>query len=148
MAITFPPCSCRATQQVPERLQSSGVFRIKLDEKYSDYSYRDHTISLIHQGYLRECIVGNLLTYPIDEYPVGNFVTCCNTTSLHTALPWFTQNRGQLSVSVHGLTSENLLDHTARAMWIGRPYPLDFTNTVVNNRHLLALRLLSDDNFN
>ncbi len=37
------------------------------------------------------------------------------------------QNHGNLSVLLHPLTRQELLDHTTRAMWLGKSMPLDIS---------------------
>ena len=132
-AITFTHCSCKTIQQVSEKSNNSGEFSIDkifyLINQYASLA-RDQLRGLVHSRYLPDCIVGSLFDRPMDEYPVGNFVTCCNSTALSRALPYFSQQHGQLSVMIHPLTQENLLDHSERAMWIGQQYPLDFSKTV------------------
>lgn len=38
---------------------------------------------------------------------------------------WFVLNRGPLSVLIHPLTINEVLDHTERAVWMGNPLPLN-----------------------
>lgn len=40
-------------------------------------------------------------------------------------IPWLEQNRQGLSILVHGLTGDDLIDHTRHAMWLGKPAPLN-----------------------
>jgi len=42
-------------------------------------------------------------------------------------VPWIDENREDLSVLVHGLSGDNLADHTEHAYWLGTPRTLDIT---------------------
>lgn len=39
-------------------------------------------------------------------------------------IPWLDERRGALDVFVHGLTGNDLEDHTTHAYWLGREWPL------------------------
>ncbi|RWS20351.1 hypothetical protein B4U80_12099, partial [Leptotrombidium deliense] len=84
---------------------------------------------LIDSGYLGDCtITCRLCRFSRDAagpHPIGNFLTCCNTSSIKNAMDFFGKNRGSLPVLVHPLTEREILDHTNRAMWIGQSMPLD-----------------------
>ena len=40
-------------------------------------------------------------------------------------IPWLDGNRDGLTVFVHGLTGDDLEDHTTHASWLGKPLKLD-----------------------
>lgn len=42
-------------------------------------------------------------------------------------IPWLDEHRGQLDVFVHGLTGDDIKDHTDYAYWLGREYELDLS---------------------
>ncbi|RLV86015.1 hypothetical protein JA9_001486 [Meyerozyma sp. JA9] len=46
-------------------------------------------------------------------------------------LSWFQLYHGTLSVLIHPQTGEDLLDHTSRALWLGKPLPI--IESVFNN---------------
>lgn len=62
---------------------------------------------------------------PVGPHPIGSYETCCNKTSISKALTWFMENHGNLSVLLHPLTRYEVLDHTDRAMFLGKQLPLD-----------------------
>ncbi|CAG2113678.1 unnamed protein product [Medioppia subpectinata] len=78
----------------------------------------------IANGLLNECITSQIYAQPRGPHPVGNFITCCNKTSMTSALSWFVQNHGNLSVLVHPLTRHVVSDHTDKAMFLGQTVPL------------------------
>lgn len=42
-------------------------------------------------------------------------------------IPWLEAQRGGLDILVHGVTGNDLEDHTKHAYWLGRETPLDLT---------------------
>lgn len=64
---------------------------------------------------------------PRGPHPIGSYETCCNASSLAQAQSFFMQNRGNLSILLHPLTRYEVLDHTTRAMWLGKDMPLDIS---------------------
>ncbi|RWS23675.1 hypothetical protein B4U80_13909 [Leptotrombidium deliense] len=68
---------------------------------------------------------------PFAEFTVGNFLTCCNTSSVAEALEFFSKNRGPLSVFVHPITLHPIEDHIRRGMWMGPSVPLDLSKLPV-----------------
>lgn len=79
----------------------------------------------IENGVLHECSLNKLNMEPLGPHPIGSFETCCNATSLDAAVSFFMQNRRHFSVLLHPLTTEQLVDHRDRAMWMGMPQQLD-----------------------
>ena len=107
--------------------------------------FRDKVEDLIEQEYLSNCVNSRIYTDPAALHPIGNFITCCNDTSMHRALPWFMQNHGNLSVLLHPLTKMALSDHTDRAMFLGKVVPLDFTMAPVPNNLTSVFKCVPDD---
>ncbi|RWS25284.1 hypothetical protein B4U80_13102 [Leptotrombidium deliense] len=62
---------------------------------------------------------------PFEEIPVGNFLTCCNKSSVAKGLEFFSKNRRDLSIYLHPITNDTVKDHTSRIGWIGPSFPLD-----------------------
>ncbi|KAI1287329.1 Dopa 4,5-dioxygenase [Halotydeus destructor] len=96
-------------------------------EKANAGNFRQTIIDLVTGGALGECHVNRFNEKPRGPHPIGSFETCCNKTSLPTALAWFMQNRGNLSVLLHPLTRLQRVDHTRDPMWLGQPVPLDLS---------------------
>lgn len=42
-------------------------------------------------------------------------------------IPWLDANRGGLNILVHGVTGNDLEDHTTNASWLGEPAPLNLS---------------------
>ena len=83
--------------------------------------------SEISVGNLKGCRVNAVNDGPEGPHPIGSYLTCCNHTALSHATSWFMQNRNNLSVLLHPLTRWEILDHTERAMWLGKSMPLDLS---------------------
>ena len=80
-------------------------------------------------GHLANCVVGNYDDGPVGPHPIAQFVTCCNATSLPTAIGFFMKTRDSLKLPIllHPLTKSEKVDHTTRAMWMGPSIPLDIS---------------------
>jgi DOPA 4,5-dioxygenase len=69
--------------------------------------------------------IGQIRTEPIGPHPVGS----CQITVLKEhfleIVEWFLVHRGDLSVFIHALSGNNILDHTNYVMWIGKPYKIN-----------------------
>ncbi|SJL82449.1 DOPA 4,5-dioxygenase family protein [Vibrio palustris] len=42
-------------------------------------------------------------------------------------IPWLEENRNGLTIFVHGLTGDDLADHTTYAYWLGDPVAIDLS---------------------
>ena len=63
---------------------------------------------------------------PIGPHPVAMFeVNVFTPHQFGTFIAWLVINRGPLSALVHPNTGDALRDHTQRATWLGRPYPVN-----------------------
>lgn len=40
-------------------------------------------------------------------------------------IPWLDEHRGELDVFVHGVSGDDLADHTTHAYWLGNEWPLN-----------------------
>ncbi|HTH79216.1 MAG TPA: DOPA 4,5-dioxygenase family protein, partial [Ramlibacter sp.] len=40
-------------------------------------------------------------------------------------VPWLDEHRGGLDVFVHGVTGDDIVDHTDYAYWLGNEWPLN-----------------------
>ena len=79
----------------------------------------------IEKGVLKGCRLNHFNTRPVGPHPIGSYETCCNATALSRGVSWFMQNRGNLTVLLHPLTRYEVVDHTARAMFLGPSLFLD-----------------------
>lgn len=64
---------------------------------------------------------------PRGPHVVGSYEVWCPRESFSRTYSYFVQHRGDLSVLIHPLTRREVLDHTDRAAWLGKPFPLDIS---------------------
>lgn len=88
-------------------------------------SLRQMITQEIESGDMRDCALNRLNMEPKGPHPIGSFETCCNATSLNSALSFFMREHGKFSVLLHPLTREEVKDHTERAFWMGLRQGLD-----------------------
>jgi len=48
-------------------------------------------------------------------------------SDFNTFIPWLEKQRQNLTIFVHGVTGDDLEDHTVNAYWLGEPVDLDLT---------------------
>lgn len=99
-------------------------FQDNVGAKTNAVQFRNRVIEQVSNGQgLKDCAVNKLNIVPIGPHPIGSFETCCNKSSLASAVSWFMLNRN--SVLLHPLTKSEIVDHTTRAFWLGQKMPLD-----------------------
>ncbi len=69
--------------------------------------------------------VGLLREAPFGPHPVGQFLATVPVADLEAAVRWFMFHHGEHSVLIHPNSGQDILDHTARALWLGRQLALD-----------------------
>ena len=61
---------------------------------------------------------------PIGPHTRGMYQALFAAGEFARLVPWLMLNRGALDVLVHPSTGDDLLDHTAHALWLGERLPL------------------------
>jgi DOPA 4,5-dioxygenase len=61
----------------------------------------------------------------VGPHPYWSCQLAFDSTQFEKLIPWLDQNRGGLTVLVHGLTGNDLEDHTTNASWLGKPAKLN-----------------------
>jgi len=70
--------------------------------------------------------VGALLMSPAGPHPCGSFEVRFTRESFADYVSWLMFTRpAAIDILVHPLTGSQVLDHTARALWLGKPVELD-----------------------
>ena len=69
--------------------------------------------------------VGRVHQKPVGPHPCRSCQLAFDKTQFDQLIPWLENNRGEFTVLVHGLTGNDLADHTERASWLGKPVPLN-----------------------
>ncbi|KAI1287482.1 Dopa 4,5-dioxygenase [Halotydeus destructor] len=106
-------------------------FQYNENDKLNARNFRQTIIDQVEDGVFAECAVNRFNERPVGPHPVGSFETCCNRTSVSSAMSWFMMNHGNFSILLHPLTRFSRADHTDRAMWLGEKFPVIVQNLSV-----------------
>jgi DOPA 4,5-dioxygenase len=71
--------------------------------------------------------LGRFHARPVGPHPAWTYQIAFGPDLFGTIVPWLACERGALDVLVHGLSGDDLYDHTALAMWLGRSWTLDLS---------------------
>ena len=71
--------------------------------------------------------MGRVHEKPVGPHPDWSCQLAFRAELFAEVLPWLALNRGGLSVFVHPVTGEDLIDHRDRALWLGSVRPLDLS---------------------
>lgn len=102
-------------------------------EGFHAHIYFDETELAQAQGFARKARenfgvpVGHFHTKPVGPHPRGSCQLTLRTDDLGPFALWAMENRGDLTLFVHGLSGNDLEDHTQHVIWLGRSEPLDLT---------------------
>ena len=102
-------------------------------DRYHAHVYFDETslekaASLCEQaGELFGVTVGQLHQKLVGPHPCWSCQLAFDRTQFDSLIPWLEENREGLTVLVHGLTGNDLQDHTDGASWLGSAVPLDLS---------------------
>jgi aromatic ring-cleaving dioxygenase len=70
-------------------------------------------------------LMGRMHQKPVGPHPRWSCQLSFDSKQFDTLIPWLEQNRGGLTVLVHGVTGHDLEDHTTHASWLGEPVELN-----------------------
>ncbi|KAH6695880.1 dopa 4,5-dioxygenase [Leptodontidium sp. MPI-SDFR-AT-0119] len=85
---------------------------------------RDAVLRLRRDGAFVAVPLHRVNTYPIGPHPAGSYEIWVPDSSFSDVYFYLASNRGDLSVLIHPLTSNQRRDHDARAGWLGKPWPI------------------------
>ena len=71
--------------------------------------------------------MGRVHEKPVGPHPDWSCQLAFRAELLAEVLPWLALNRGGLTVFVHPISGEDLIDHRDRAIWLGSVRPLDLS---------------------
>ncbi len=71
--------------------------------------------------------VGRLHTKPVGPHPRGSCQLTLRPGDLGPFALWAMEYRGDLTLFVHGLSGDDLTDHTQHVIWFGQSEPLDLS---------------------
>ena len=69
--------------------------------------------------------VGRVHEKPVGPHPQWSCQLAFDRDAFDRVIPWLDTHRNGLDVLVHGLTGDDLADHTEHAMWLGNEATLD-----------------------
>ncbi|AMO24320.1 DOPA 4,5-dioxygenase family protein [Ramlibacter solisilvae] len=78
-------------------------------------------------GRLFEVSVGRVHEKLVGPHPAWSCQLAFDAGEFDRLIPWLDQHRNGLDVFVHGLTGNDLADHTLHAYWLGAEWPLDLS---------------------
>jgi DOPA 4,5-dioxygenase len=67
---------------------------------------------------------GACIRSPSGRIRAGVVSFAFDSAQFDKLIPWLDENRGGLTVLVHGVTGNDLEDHTTHASWLGEPVEL------------------------
>jgi aromatic ring-cleaving dioxygenase len=68
--------------------------------------------------------VGRVHRKLVGPHPHWSCQLSFTSTQFDAVIPWLERHRDGLNVLVHGVTGNDIADHTDHAMWLGDPQPL------------------------
>ena len=69
--------------------------------------------------------VGRLHSQPVGPHPRGSCQLAFRANLFGVLIPWLLVNRNRLTVMIHGLTGDDLKDHTEYVFWLGEQETLN-----------------------
>ena len=73
------------------------------------------------------CPVGHFHTTPVGPHPRGSVQLSLRPEQFAQFAAWASEGRDGLTVFAHGLSGEDLADHTRYVIWFGTSEPLDLS---------------------
>ena len=71
--------------------------------------------------------VGRFHERPVGPHPQWSCQLAFGRGEFERLIPWLEAHRGDIDVLVHGLSGDDLADHTRHAFWLGKEWPLDLS---------------------
>jgi aromatic ring-cleaving dioxygenase len=82
----------------------------------------------VQAGELFSLKVGRIHQKPVGPHTKWSCQIAFANKHFNLLIPWLEENRHGLSVFVHGLTGDDLRDHTDYAYWLGDSVELDLSD--------------------
>ncbi|USD66885.1 DOPA 4,5-dioxygenase family protein [Vibrio sp. SCSIO 43136] len=71
--------------------------------------------------------LGTINQRPVGPHTVWSCQILFKAQDFERLVPWLDDNRGDLTVFIHGVTGDDLKDHTEYAYWLGEEVALDLS---------------------
>lgn len=69
--------------------------------------------------------VGRVHEKRVGPHPAWSCQLAFGAAEFDRIIPWLDEHRGSLDVFVHGVSGDDLADHTTHAYWLGNEWPLN-----------------------
>jgi aromatic ring-cleaving dioxygenase len=92
---------------------------------FNDLTLEQARLLCEEAGQTLEIAVGHLHTRLVGPHPHWSCQLSFHTCQFDTVIDWLEQNRNGLDILVHGVTGDDLADHTDHASWLGNLSPLN-----------------------
>lgn len=73
------------------------------------------------------CPVGHFHTAPVGPHPRGSVQLSLRPEQFAAFAAWASEGREGLTIFAHGLSGDDLADHTRYVIWFGTSEPLDLS---------------------
>ena len=74
-----------------------------------------------------DCPIGRFHTAPVGPHPRGSVQLSLSPEQFARFALWAPEARGELTIFAHGLSGNDLADHTRYVVWFGPSEPLDLS---------------------
>uniref|UniRef100_A0A1D1Y892 DOPA 4,5-dioxygenase n=1 Tax=Anthurium amnicola TaxID=1678845 RepID=A0A1D1Y892_9ARAE len=107
-------------------------FQDNEQNRASALALREKIFELIKKGFFHPVPNAKYNDAPRGPHSIGSYEVWCPKEHFSRVYSWFLLHRGVHSVLVHPLTKQEVLDHSNRAVWMGKPVLLDLTKLSEN----------------
>lgn len=92
---------------------------------YFDEATLEQARSLCQRAAIElEVPVGRIHTRPVGPHPKWSCQLLFSSKKFDDVISWLEANRDGLTILIHGVTDDDLADHTEHASWLGTPEQL------------------------
>ncbi|MDO9360631.1 MAG: DOPA 4,5-dioxygenase family protein [Polaromonas sp.] len=114
----------------PQPSSAAGRYPVNVHERYHAHVYFDagtvaQARALVAEAGERFGVqVGRVHERPVGPHPQWSCQLAFGREQFDALIPWLEAHRQGLDVFVHGLSDNDLADHTTHAYWLGRAWSL------------------------
>ena len=72
-----------------------------------------------------DVVMGRWHDRPVGPHPQWSYQVAFAPSIFADVVPWLALNHGSLTVFIHPETGDDIADHTAHALWLGRQQEID-----------------------
>ena len=95
---------------------------------YFDPSTLGFATSLCEQaGKLFDVNAGRVHQKLVGPHPRWSCQIAFDQSQFESFIPWLEENRNNLSILIHGVTGDDIADHTTHISWLGEPLALELS---------------------